>query len=125
MELLERIFGIEGQPASGIQLNPNLLSSLEEVANHEQRPIEELIEELLYFALEEHTTSTEMLTTWHDLTPREQETAAFACLGFTNKEIAHKMIISTNTVKTHIRNILDQQSRQVPERQSPVTRTTR
>jgi hypothetical protein len=28
------------------------------------------------------------------------------CLGFTNQEIAERMIISVNTVKTHIRSIL-------------------
>jgi DNA-binding CsgD family transcriptional regulator len=106
MQLLERIFGNDGQPEPGFQLNPNLLSSLEEVAGREQKPIEEFIEELLYFALEEHIASSEKLTMWDDLTPREQEAAALACLGCTNKEIAKKMVISTHTVKSHIRSVL-------------------
>jgi DNA-binding NarL/FixJ family response regulator len=104
MQLLERIFGIEGQ--SGIHLNPHLLSSLEQLADQEQQPIETIIEELLYFALDEHNASAEKLAMWQALTPREQETAAFACLGYTNREIAEKMVISTNTVKTHVRNVL-------------------
>jgi DNA-binding NarL/FixJ family response regulator len=107
MQLFERFFGNEGQPESSIQLNPNLLSSLERVAYQEQKPIEELIEELLYFALEEHMAATEKLTLWRDLTPREQEAAALACLGFTNAEIAEKMVISINTVKAHIRSVLN------------------
>ena len=112
MQLLERIFGIEGQPEPGgrqergIRLDPDLLFSLERLAFQEQRPVETVIEELLYFALDEHNASAEKLAMWQDLTPREQETAAFACLGFTNKEIAGRMVISTNTVKSHIRSVL-------------------
>jgi len=44
--------------------------------------------------------------TWDDLTPREQHVAALVCLGYTNKEIAKKLVIATSTVKTHVRNIL-------------------
>jgi DNA-binding NarL/FixJ family response regulator len=107
MQLLERLFGTGWQPESGIYIAPPLLSSLEQLAQQEQRAIEEIIEELLYFALEEHAASAEKLTMWNGLTPREQETAALACLGFTNAEIADKMVISTNTVKTHIRSVLN------------------
>lgn len=106
MQLFERIFGIEGQQEQGIRLDPHLLSSLKQLADQEQRPIETIIEELLYFALDEHNASAEKLAMWQDLTPREQEAAAFACLGCTNKEIAKKMVISPNTVKTHLRSVL-------------------
>lgn len=107
MQLFERIFGNDGQSEVGIHLDPNLLSTLEQLARQEQKPIDAIVEELLYFALDEQMASTEKVALWHDLTPREQETAAFACLGYTNQEIADKMVISTNTVKTHIRNILN------------------
>jgi DNA-binding CsgD family transcriptional regulator len=106
MQLLGRIFGIEGQSEPGIHLNPGLLSSLEQLALREQKPIEAIIEELLCFALDEHNASAEKLTMWQNLTPREQETAAFICLGCTNQEIAERMVISTNTVKSHIRSVL-------------------
>ncbi|MFZ0546799.1 MAG: helix-turn-helix transcriptional regulator [Candidatus Promineifilaceae bacterium] len=106
MQLFERIFGIDDQSESGIQLNPGLRASLEEAASQEQKPVAEFIEELLYFALEEHITSADKLNVWHELTNREQETAALACLGYTNREIAQRMVISTNTVKTHIRSVL-------------------
>ncbi|MCP4418020.1 MAG: helix-turn-helix transcriptional regulator, partial [Chloroflexi bacterium] len=48
----------------------------------------------------------ENLALWHTLTNREKETAAFTCLGYTNHEIAQKMVISPNTVKTHLRRVL-------------------
>jgi DNA-binding CsgD family transcriptional regulator len=107
MQLFERIFGNDGQTEAGIHLHPTLLSTLEKLARQEQKPIKAIVEELLYFALDEQLASAEKVALWHELTPREQETAAFACLGYTNQEIADKMVISTNTVKTHIRNILN------------------
>jgi DNA-binding CsgD family transcriptional regulator len=106
MHLFERIFGNEGHQEPGIRLDPHLLSSLERLAEQEQRPVEAVIEELLYFALDEHNASAEKLAIWQQLTRREQETAAFACLGCTNQEIAGRMVISTNTVKSHIRSVL-------------------
>ncbi len=41
----------------------------------------------------------------HELTRREREILAMICVGSTNQEIADKLFISTNTVKTHIYKI--------------------
>ena len=43
---------------------------------------------------------------WGSLSERQQEVAALACLGFTNAEIAEKLDISLETVKTHMKQIL-------------------
>ncbi len=40
-----------------------------------------------------------------DLTRREKEILGLICIGATNQEIADKLFISTNTVKTHIYKI--------------------
>lgn len=40
-----------------------------------------------------------------NLTRREQEILGILCIGASNKEIAEKLFISANTVKTHIYNI--------------------
>lgn len=68
--------------------------------------VEEMANELLHYAVEDRRTAEAYLRLWQSLTPREQETATLACLGYTNQQIAERMIISANTVKTHIRNIL-------------------
>lgn len=39
------------------------------------------------------------------LTPREQEVFRLAAQGYTNAEIAERLVLSEKTVKTHIRNI--------------------
>lgn len=62
--------------------------------------------EVIQFGMEYHWTSEANAHAWDQLTPREQHVAALVCLGYANKEIARKMMISTSTVKTHIRNIL-------------------
>lgn len=41
----------------------------------------------------------------HEFSNREAEVLLFLCHGFTNKEIAQKLQITTNTVKTHLKNI--------------------
>ena len=41
------------------------------------------------------------------LTPRERELIACVAAGDTNKQIAERLVIAENTVKNHIKNILD------------------
>ncbi len=49
--------------------------------------------------------SREEILQYH-LTPREREVAYLVALGFTNKEIADALVITSETVKTHVKNIL-------------------
>lgn len=41
-----------------------------------------------------------------ELTAREQQVLQLVALGSTNREIAEKLVVSENTVKNHLRNIL-------------------
>ena len=43
---------------------------------------------------------------WESLSARERDVAALICLGYSNQEIAVRLVITTGTVKTHITNIL-------------------
>ena len=43
-------------------------------------------------------------STRNTLTPREREIATLAALGLTCREIGEKFMVSTNTVKTHLRH---------------------
>ena len=41
------------------------------------------------------------------MTPRERDVIALIAAGMSNKAIAHKLNIATDTVKSHVRNVMD------------------
>jgi DNA-binding CsgD family transcriptional regulator len=94
------------RPETVAEVDPTLIPLIESIANREGLTITDTVNQLLSFAVGEQHFIDENLSLWETLTDREKETAAFTCLGYTNHEIAHKMVISPNTVKTHLRNIL-------------------
>ncbi len=40
------------------------------------------------------------------LTPREQQVLALVCLGYTNRQIAARLNLSPETIKTHVKFLL-------------------
>jgi DNA-binding CsgD family transcriptional regulator len=96
--------GSDSQPA--LAVDAELLALLEQLAAEERRAVDEVAGELLWNAVAERYAAVENLQPWDELTPREKEVAALACLGYTNQEMATLMVISPNTVKTHIRHVL-------------------
>ena len=52
-----------------------------------------------------HSNGNQVEHSDHELTRREREILAMICVGATNQEIADKLFISTNTVKTHVYKI--------------------
>ena len=54
-----------------------------------------------------HTTASASAEGDSGLSQREQEVLQLVALGTSNKEIGDKLFISENTVKTHLRHILD------------------
>jgi len=83
-----------------------LLCSLRDLAAREQRPPEEVIASLLNQALQERRLAEEYWKRWQKLTRREQEVAALVCLNYTSRQIAAALVISPETVKTHVGNLL-------------------
>jgi DNA-binding CsgD family transcriptional regulator len=76
------------------------------LADAEQRPAEQVAADLLMGALAERHKADLNLALWRLLSPREQEVAALICLNHTNKEIAARLGLSPETVKTHVHNLL-------------------
>lgn len=87
-------------------LDEALLRSVQDLAELEQRPEEEITFELMAYALERRLANESSLTAWEALSPREQQVAALACLGYTNRQIALRLVLSPDTVKSHVRSIL-------------------
>lgn len=87
-------------------LEARLEQSLRRVAAEENRPPDEILNVLIEAGLEKRRQNEEAWLCWRALTPREQDVAALMCLHYTNRQIAARLGIAPDTVKTHARNLL-------------------
>ena len=94
-------------PGQIIRLDARLFALLEEIAAAQQRSVSDFAIAALYAAVQTNHAQTAYDQLWRELTPREQQVAALVCLGYTNQEIARRLTISVNTVRTHVRNVLE------------------
>lgn len=94
-------------PEQFIRLDSELLGYLEALAVAQQCSIRDVVVDALYAAVRANHAQSGNDRHWHTLTPREQQIAALTCLGYTNHQIAAVLFISVNTVRTHMRGVLD------------------
>ena len=88
------------------ELSESLHITLSTLAEHEGRPEDELIPDLLAAGLDQYFTRQRILPKWASLSPREKDVAMLIQKGYTNDKIAKRLSISVETVKTHVANIL-------------------
>lgn len=102
--------------ANNFALDVRTLYRLRILAEREQRSPEEIANSILDGALSGGGGySDEVLTAyWRLLTPREKQIAILICLNYTTRQIATRLNISPETVKTHVANILHKL--EVPDR---------
>jgi len=110
MSIWRRLLSLIGlRPIStprNYKVSESLQVTLTTLAQHEGRPEEELIQDLVAAGLTQYYESEDLWGKWRSLTPREQDAAALACLGFTNREIAARLSIAPDTVKSRLQNVL-------------------
>jgi DNA-binding CsgD family transcriptional regulator len=87
-------------------LDVEVVRSLRLLAEQQNRPPEDVAANLIHAALDERRLTEECWRRWRTLTAREQEVAALVCLNYTTRQIAARLTISPDTVKSHVRNIL-------------------
>lgn len=87
-------------------LDLELQRSLLALAEQEQRPPQEVAAGLIHAALQSRQQSAVSWRRWQALSPREQQIAAQVCLNYTTRQVALRLGISPDTVKTHVHNIL-------------------
>lgn len=87
-------------------LDQGLALTVRTLAEHEGRSQDEMAAGLLAAGLDRYYSADELWQHWQSLTGRERDAAALACLGYTNRQIAVRLGISAETVKTHLRNAL-------------------
>jgi DNA-binding CsgD family transcriptional regulator len=101
-----RVLGYDPPSRLAFHADEELLQSLQTIAEREQRRTGEIASELLSSALARRQVDNRLVTRWRFLSPREQQVAALTCLNFTNRQIAARLMITPETAKTHVRNVL-------------------
>lgn len=82
-----------------------LLAAIQETAQQQGRTEEEVWMDFVRSGHDQYLQTSELEACWDNLTDREQEVTALACMGRRNYEIADILSISHETVKTHMQNI--------------------
>ena len=110
MSIWRRLLSVIGlRPISAprkYMVSESMQVTLTTLSQHEGRPEDELIQDLLAAGLTHYYSSDVLLNQWEVLSPREKDVAALVCLGYTNKDIGIRLGISPETAKTHLRNVL-------------------
>ena len=101
--LLDRVL----LPQQFLRLDAELFALLEQVAAAQERSVRDVAVDALYTAVNAAYAQVGNDRRWQELTPREQQVAALVCLGYTNEAIARQLVISVNTVRSHVRRVLD------------------
>jgi len=66
----------------------------------------EVSSDLLELAYQHRQFVQDLLRRWHSLSPREQQVTMMICYYYTTSEMAAQMVVSTNTIKSHVRAVL-------------------
>ncbi len=99
--LLERLGLLRRKYALDDALQP----VLDSLAGQEQRSPDEMANALLSEAISRRHLDADLWKRWLSLSPREQQIAALTCLGYTNPQIAARLGVAVETVRTHTRNV--------------------
>jgi len=89
-----------------LELDPVQAQYLSRLAENTGASRHQVAKDLLKSALVNRQVAESHLEHWRGLTPRQQQVAALTCLNFTNRQIAARLGISPQTVKSHMRNLL-------------------
>jgi DNA-binding CsgD family transcriptional regulator len=87
-------------------LDDDLLGSVQDLSVREGHPPDEMILILLDQAVKDRREMDRARSGWESLSPREKQVAAYVCAGLTGRQIAAQLVLSPETIKTHMRHIL-------------------
>jgi len=96
--------------ANAIQISSivddDLLRSVRNLSAREGYQPDEMILILLDQAVKDRRLKDRAHRSWDALSPREKQVAALVCTGLTGRQIAASLVVSPETIKTHVRHIL-------------------
>ena len=71
----------------------------------QRRSPDDVVSEIVSSVLASGALDADLWRRWQSLSPREQQVAALTCLGYTNPQIAARLGLAVETVRTHTRNV--------------------
>lgn len=89
------------------EIDADLSAQLRHTARARAKTPQALAADLLTRGLQDETLRAQAQAALVALTPREQQVAWLTARGRTNRQIAETLVISLETVKTHVRHVLD------------------
>jgi two-component system response regulator NreC len=87
-------------------LDEHLDEAITNLATQENLPPDKIVANILSSGLAHYYETDELWGCWQSLSRREQQVTVLTCLGYTNPQMAARLGISTETIKTHLRNAL-------------------
>ena len=103
--LLERLGLVRKSTPRTYALDSDLDQVLETLAGQQQRSPDEMASNLLSEVLVRRQVDADLWRRWQSLSPREQQVAALTCLDYTNPQIAARLGLAVETVRSHLRSV--------------------
>lgn len=100
------LIGLRTDTRSRSHKNTKVRLQVSQIAEREGRPEPEIVTELLVAGLQKYYSRQEVISKWESLSPRQKEVAMLIEKGMTNEHIAKRLLVSNETVKTHVAHIL-------------------
>ena len=88
------------------ELSEDLKVMLTRLAEHEGRSEHEFTSDLVAAGLIQYLTTDELRPKWNSLSAREKDVAKLVSRGLTNRQMAAHLSLSTETINTHVQNII-------------------
>jgi DNA-binding CsgD family transcriptional regulator len=105
-ELFERLGLKRGKGKRSYALDADLHDAILKQVGGEKERVDELAGELLSSGLAQIRGNEGLVDSWRSLSPRQKDVTGFTCLGYTNRQIAARLGITEETVKTYVQNAL-------------------
>lgn len=88
------------------ELTDNLQVTLIEIAEREGRPEHDVTSDMVAAGLVQYYATEELKPKWNSLSAREKDVAKLISRGLTNRQMAAHLSISTETINSHVQNII-------------------
>ena len=87
-------------------ISGTVMQEVRELAHNQGCAEENMVIILLNQALQARQRNSRIHRCWESLSQREKQVAALVCSGLTGRQVAARLVLSPETIKTHVRHIL-------------------